>query len=61
MVTIIEGFSRRSEEISELSSRIKSALGTGGTAKNACIEIQGNFQKQVSIMLQELGFQVRGS
>lgn len=57
-VTIIEGFTRRTEEITELARKLKSALGAGGTVKNGCVEIQGDFQKQVSTLLQELGFRV---
>ncbi len=57
-VTIIEGFTRRSQEVDELARKVKSALGAGGTVKNGCIEIQGDFQKQIPVLFQELGFQV---
>lgn len=59
-VTILEGFTRRQEEIKELARRIKSNIGAGGTVKNGCIEIQGDFRKQISVMLQELGLLIKG-
>jgi len=59
-VTILEGFTRRPEDIESLARQIKIALGVGGTVKNGCIEIQGDFRIKISAMLQELGFRVKG-
>jgi translation initiation factor 1 len=60
-VTLLKGFTRRSNEIEELAQGIKSAFGVGGTVKNGCIEIQGDVRKQASVMLRKLGFRVKDS
>jgi len=59
-VTVLEGFSRRSEEVEDLARRIKTALGVGGTVKDGLIEIQGDHRVKISAMLQGWGFSVKG-
>lgn len=59
-VTILQGFTRHADEIEELARKLKSACGTGGTVKDGCVEIQGDFRQQASALLQKLGFSVKG-
>lgn len=58
-VTILGGFTRHPDDLAQLARNIKSALGTGGTVKGGCIEIQGNFRTQISNVLKRLGFLVK--
>ncbi len=60
-VTVLQGFTRHADEIGNLARRIKSICGAGGTTKEGGIEIQGDFRKQASTILRELGFWVKGS
>ena len=59
-VTVVKGFTRRSEELEELAGRIKKACGTGGTVKGMSLEIQGDAREKVRSLLLRWGFQVRG-
>jgi len=59
-VTVVKGFTRRSEELDELAGRIKKTCGTGGTVKGMSLEIQGDARKKVRSLLFQWGFQVRG-
>ncbi len=58
--TIIYGFSSFSEkEILELASKMKSRLGTGGSARGNEILIQGDRRNDVLKYLTEAGFKAR--
>ena len=60
-VTVLEGFTRRPEEMMELARQIKSACGTGGTVKEGRVEIQGDFRAVIVVFLQKRGFLVKGT
>ena len=59
-VTLLEGFTRRHEELMGLAREIKSACGTGGTVKEGRVEIQGDFRASIASFLQKQGFPVKG-
>lgn len=56
-VVVIEGFAGDTDR-KALASELKSALGTGGTAKESRIEIQGDHEPRIRDLLEEKGFQL---
>jgi translation initiation factor 1 len=58
-MVIIEGFEGNTD-LESLALELKSALGTGGTAKEGHIELQGNHEERVRELLEENGYSVRG-
>lgn len=55
-VTLIEGFIGTKTDLSTLSKRLKSYCGTGGSAKNGHIIIQGDVREKVKAYLEKEGF-----
>ncbi|MEM0243208.1 MAG: stress response translation initiation inhibitor YciH [Candidatus Aenigmatarchaeota archaeon] len=53
IVTLISGIQ---ENLKEISSKLKSRLGCGGTVKNGIIELQGDHRRRIRELLNELGF-----
>lgn len=47
-VTLIEGFIGREQDIQELTKKLKTFCGTGGSAKNGEIIIQGDQREKVT-------------
>jgi translation initiation factor 1 len=43
----------------ELAAKLKQRLGTGGTVKDGCIEIQGDQRDRIMAELQGLGYRVK--
>ncbi|GAA0670246.1 translation initiation factor [Natronoarchaeum mannanilyticum] len=58
-VTIIEGF-EGGTDVGELASKLKSAMGTGGTTKERAIELQGDHVDRVQDLLEDEGYQIDG-
>lgn len=56
-MVIVEGFDAGTD-LDALVSELKSALGTGGTAKPDHIELQGDHAERVRDLLVERGYQV---
>lgn len=56
-MVVIEGFDA-DVDIDALASTLKSALGTGGTAKAGRIELQGDHAARVRELLRERGYDV---
>lgn len=54
--TIIEGFTCPDEEVSELAKRLKTRLGTGGSARGGEILLQGDWREKCLDILRELGY-----
>lgn len=57
-VTLVQGFISKQEEIIELSKLLKTKCGTGGSAKDGVIIIQGDFCEKVKEMLRKEGYKV---
>lgn len=57
-VTIISGFSLDHDELSDLASRLKSKLGTGGSARGGQILIQGDRREKVIELLRQFGYKI---
>lgn len=57
--TIISGFTLDDDEIAHIASKMKSRLGTGGSARGGEILIQGDRRNDVLKFLTENGFKAR--
>lgn len=55
-VTVIEGLTLTQEKMEELLRQLKSRLGTGGTARGAALEIQGDHRDVVMAALKGMGY-----
>lgn len=60
-VTVASGFEHTAETLAALAQTLKKKCGTGGTAKDAEIEIQGDHAERVRAELAKLGYRVTGS
>jgi translation initiation factor 1 len=60
-VTVIEGLQLSSEDSEKLLQQLKMKLGTGGTVKNATLEIQGDHCDTVMAELSRLGYMPKSS
>jgi len=59
-VTVLYDLPRNPEFLKELASRLKKACGTGGTAKETSVEIQGDYRERLRQLLPTLGYKVKG-
>ena len=55
-VTLIEGFVGREEDLQDLGKKLKNYCGTGGSAKDAEIIIQGDQREKVLQWFQKNGY-----
>ena len=58
-VTVASGFEHTAESLAALTQTLKKKCGTGGTAKDAEIEIQGDHLERVKAELVKLGYRVK--
>lgn len=59
VVTLIEGFVGSKSDLENLSKELKSYCGTGGSAKDYQVLIQGDVRKKATEFLQKKGAVVR--
>lgn len=59
IATIVTGFTMSDDEVSALASRMKSSLGTGGSARGGEILIQGDKRDAVLSFLTKQGYKAR--
>lgn len=55
-VTIVAGFVGKQDDIESLTKTLKTKCGTGGSAKNGEILIQGEMKARIVTLLKELGY-----
>jgi translation initiation factor 1 len=60
-VTVIEGLQIPQKEREALLKQLKSKLGTGGTVKDTCLEIQGDHCDALMAALEKLGYPTKRS
>ncbi|MEM6837058.1 MAG: translation initiation factor [Cyanobacteria bacterium P01_C01_bin.120] len=60
-VTVISGFQHRPDTLKALAKKLKAQCGTGGTAKDNTIEIQGDQADTVLAALQKAGYGAKRS
>lgn len=58
-VTVVRGLGLAGEELTALAKALKAACGSGGTAKDGVVEIQGDHVEKVIGWLQQRGRTVR--
>jgi translation initiation factor 1 len=58
-VTVASGFQHTPDSLAALAQRLKKKCGSGGTAKDDEIELQGDHVAKVVTELQTLGYRVR--
>jgi translation initiation factor 1 len=60
-VTVVDGLPRNAAFLAALAHELKRACGTGGTAKETSVELQGDHRERVSSVLAARGFAVKGA
>jgi predicted translation initiation factor SUI1 len=58
-VTVVWELPLTEDQLKELATRLKNACGTGGTAKDGRIEIQGDHRDKIAAELEKLGYKVK--
>ncbi|MCG8362179.1 MAG: translation initiation factor [Pseudanabaenales cyanobacterium] len=60
-VTVISGFQLKPESLTSLAKQLKAQCGSGGTAKDNAIEIQGDHAQKLVELLIEKGYRAKVS
>jgi translation initiation factor 1 len=58
-VTVVDGFSGKENDLEELAKKLKQKCGTGGSAKDGLILIQGEMKERVVRLLNEMGYKAK--
>ncbi len=56
VVTVVKGFTGSAEELKKLEKMLKNKCGTGGSAKDNEILLQGEMKDKVITILRDLGY-----
>lgn len=59
-VTVLYELPRNAAFLKELATKLKKSCGTGGTAKESSIELQGDYRERLRQLLPTLGYKVKG-
>jgi len=59
-VTVLYDLPRNPEFLKELATKLKKACGTGGTAKESTVELQGDYRERLRQLLPTMGYKVKG-
>ena len=59
VVTVVKGLPGDEAEVARLAKALKAACGTGGTVKDAVVELQGEHRDRAVAWLQQQGFNVK--
>jgi translation initiation factor 1 len=59
VVTLVEGFIGKLSDLENLGKQLKTKCGTGGSAKDGQIIIQGDYKIKVIENLQKMGYSVK--
>jgi translation initiation factor 1 len=60
-VTVVSDLPLTADQLKELATKLKNACGSGGTAKDGRIEIQGDHRDRLVLELEKLGYKVKRS
>ena len=60
VVTMIEGFIGKQADLESLGKILKTKCGTGGTAKDGVILVQGDYLTKITQLLQQMNYKVKG-
>ena len=58
-VTLIKGFKGTEQDLENLARQVKTLCGTGGSAKNGEIIIQGDFREKIIYFLNKEGYKTK--
>lgn len=58
-VTLVERFIGKTEDLEELGKKLKAHCGTGGSAKDGIILVQGDHREKLKNYLLKLGYKVK--
>src|SRR3954471_16959962 len=56
VVTLVEGFAGKTEDLEALGKELKTKCGAGGSAKDGLIIIQGDYKEKVINWLKDWGY-----
>lgn len=59
VVTLVDGFIGKDEDLEKLGKDLKTKCGTGGSAKDGLILIQGDYKEKVIRWLQDWGYKAK--
>lgn len=60
-VTVVRGLPLSDAELQALGKALRTACGSGGTAKDGLIEVQGDHRERVLALLQQRGFKAKAA